>query len=111
MGETETRFVALDLHKAYLMVGAVDQAQTVVLPPRRIMLAQFEGWAKRHLRPTDQIVLEATTNAWYVYDLLQPLVARVVVADPAKARMASPVKTGCPLGETGYAGPRGVAGH
>jgi transposase len=95
MGESETRFVALDLHKAYLMVGAVDQAQTVVLPPRRIMLVQFEGWAKRHLRSTDQVVLEATTNAWYVYDLLQSLVARVVVADPAKAkaRMASPVKT------------------
>ena len=95
MAESEIRFVALDLHKAYLMVGAVDREQAVVLPPRRILLAQFEGWAKRHLRPTDQVVLEATTNAWYIYDLLQPLVARVVVADPAKAkaRMASPVKT------------------
>jgi transposase len=39
--------------------------------------------------------LEATTNAWFIHDLLQPLVARVVVADPAKAKakMGLPVKT------------------
>ncbi len=47
------------------------------------------------MQRTDQVVLEATTNAGYLYDLLAPLVARVVVADPAKAKakMALPVKT------------------
>jgi transposase len=29
------RFVALDIHRKYLVVGAVDQEQQVVLPPRR----------------------------------------------------------------------------
>jgi transposase len=95
MTEPDQRFVALDLHKTYLMVGALDAHQQVVLQPRRVLLDQFEVWAKRHLRPTDQVVLEATTNAWYIHDLLLPLVARVVVADPAKAKakMALPVKT------------------
>ena len=38
---------------------------------------------------------KTTTNAWYIYDILEPLVTRVVVADPAKAKakMALPVKT------------------
>ncbi|HSH79168.1 MAG TPA: IS110 family transposase [Herpetosiphonaceae bacterium] len=95
MAETSVRFVALDLHKDYVMLAALDAQQQVVLAPRRVLLPQFDGWAKRHLRPTDQVVLEATTNGWYVHDLLQPLVARVVVADPAKAKakMGLPVKT------------------
>ena len=95
MAEANARFVALDLHKDYVMVAALDAQQQVVLAPRRVLLPQFESWAKRHLGPTDQVVLEATTNAWYIHDLLQPLVARVVVADPAKAKakMALPVKT------------------
>lgn len=95
MADAERRFVALDLHKTYLMVGAVDAQQQVVLQPRRVALSQFEQWARRHLRLTDQVVLEATTNAWELYDVLVPLVARVVVADPAKAKakIASPVKT------------------
>ena len=95
MAETIPRFVALDLHKDYVMVGALDAQKRVVLQPRRVLLDQFAAWAAHHLQPTDQVVLEATTNAWYIFDLLQPLVARVVVADPAKAKakMALPVKT------------------
>src|SRR5918997_6947246 len=95
MEQTALRFVALDLHATYVMVGALDAHKRVVLQPRRILLDHFTDWATRHLRPTDQVVLEATTNAWYIYDLLQPLVARVVVADPAKAKakMGLPVKT------------------
>jgi transposase len=87
--------VALDLHKRYVMVGAVNDHQEVVLRPQRVELVAFEAWAKKHLRPTDEVVLEATSNAWYVYDLLQPLVARVVVANPYGVKLiaASLVKT------------------
>jgi transposase len=89
------RFVALDLHKRYVMVGAVNARQEVVLRPQRVELVAFEGWARKHLRPTDEVVLEATSNAWYIYDLLQPLVVRVVVANPYAVKLiaASLVKT------------------
>jgi hypothetical protein len=30
------------------------------------------------------VVIESTTNAWHVYDLLEPLAERVVVANPMK---------------------------
>jgi transposase len=89
------RFVALDLHKRYVMVGAVNAHQEVVLRPQRLELGAFETWARKHLRPTDEVVLEATSNAWYIYDLLEPLVAEVVVANPYHVKLiaASMVKT------------------
>ena len=95
MTENQKRFVGLDTHKQYVMVGAVNAAQEVVLPPRKVSLTEFEVWAKKHLRPTDEVVLEATTNAWYFYDLLEPLVARVVVGHPPHIKLiaAALVKT------------------
>jgi transposase len=76
-----TRFVALDLHKHYLMIGAVDAKQKIVLPNRRLSLAEFPDWATKHLKRSDAVVLEATTNAWQLYDQLQPLVESVTVAN------------------------------
>jgi transposase len=103
MNQSNIRYVGLDVHKHYVMVGAVNAAQQTVLPPRKVSLTEFEGWAKKHLRPTDEVVpsaslrtgLEATTNAWYVHDLLKPLVGRVVVAHPPQIKLiaATMVKT------------------
>jgi transposase len=95
MSNPQKRFVGLDVHKQYVMVGAVNAAQEVVLPPRKVSLVEFEGWARKHLRPTDEVVLEATTNAWYLYDLLEPLVERVVVCHPPQVKLiaAAFVKT------------------
>jgi hypothetical protein len=75
-------FVGIDLHKHFVVVAAVDVAQQVLLKPRRIDLDDFPAWAEAHLGPKDAAVLEATGNAWYVYDLLAPLVGRCVVANP-----------------------------
>ena len=90
-----TRFVALDVHRQYLMVGAVDIQQHVVLPPRRFGFAAFAEWASAHLTHADAVVLEATSNAWLLYDQLQPLVAEVVVAHPQAVKLiaAARVKT------------------
>ena len=89
------RYVGLDVHKHYVMVGAVDQTQQMVLPPRKVALAELESWAQNYLRPTDHVVLEATTNAWSVHDLLQPRVEQVVVAHPPQVKLiaAAMVKT------------------
>ncbi len=77
-----TRYVGLDVHKRSVMVGAVDAQQKVVLPPRRLSWDEFDHWCPQHLHPTDAVVLEATTNAWHVYDQLAPQVASVTVANP-----------------------------
>jgi transposase len=90
-----TRFVALDVHRQYLVVGAVDSQQQVVLTPRRFGFAAFAEWASVHLTHADTVVFEATSNAWLLYDPLQPLVAEVVVAHPQAVKLiaAARVKT------------------
>jgi hypothetical protein len=35
MTSVPTRFVALDIHRKYLVVGAVDSQQQIILTPRR----------------------------------------------------------------------------
>ncbi len=78
------RYIALDVHKHYLVLGGLDAAHNVVLPVRKLDLARFPAWARAHLRPTDAVVLEATTNTWDLYDLIAPLVGRAVVAHAAR---------------------------
>jgi len=80
------RYIALDIHKQYCVIGGVDREGRVVLQAVRVEHADLEGWLKKNLRSTDHVVLESTTNAWHVYDLLEPLVERVVVANPVKVK-------------------------
>jgi transposase len=95
MTPSKVRYVGLDVHKHYVMVGAVDRDQQLVLPPRKVSLVEFEGWSQKHLQASDEVALEATTNAWYVHDLLKPLVGRVVVTHPPHIKLiaATMVKT------------------
>ena len=80
------RYIALDIHKKYSVIGGVDREGRVVLHAVRVEHADLEGWLKKNLRASDHVVFESTTNAWHVYDLLEPLVERVVVANPAKVK-------------------------
>lgn len=79
------RYVALDIHKHYCVVAGVDREGKVLFHPVRVGHADLEGWLK-NLRTTDHVVIESTTNAWHVYDLLEPLVERVVVANPIQVK-------------------------
>src|SRR5262249_28956534 len=83
------RYVALDVHKHYVMVAAVDAAQQVVLAPRKLSLERLALWAPDHLTQRDQVVLEATANAWTLYDQLAPLVQEVKIAHPLLVKLIS----------------------
>ena len=76
------RYIALDIHKHYSVVAGVDREGQEVLPPCRVEHLNLEEWLGKHLLPSDRVVIESTTNAWHVYDLLEPLVAEVLVANP-----------------------------
>ena len=58
-------------------------------------MERLEIWSQKTLRPTDVVVLEAMSNTWDLYDQLSPLVAAVVVANPARVALIakSRVKT------------------
>ena len=66
---TPRRYVALDIHKYYCVVAGVNRDGQVVLQPVRVEHADLEGWLKKNLQKTDDVVIESTTNAWHVYDL------------------------------------------
>jgi transposase len=80
------RYVALDIHKEYVMVGGMNKEQEWVLRPRRVEMGRFRTWAEANLREGDGVVLEATTNVWDIYDVVAPLVSRTVVAHAAAVR-------------------------
>jgi transposase len=80
------RHVALDIHKYYSVVAGVNRDGEEILPPCRVEHLNLEEWLGKHPLPTDRVVIESTTNAWHVYDLLEPLVAEVLVANPIKVK-------------------------
>jgi transposase len=80
------RYVALDIHKEYVMAGGMNREQEWVLQPRRVEMERFRAWAVTNLRMGDEVVIEATTNVWDIYDIVAGLVSRVVVAHPAAVR-------------------------
>ena len=78
-----------------MVIAAVDQHQKVLLTPQKISNQQFSLWANKHLKPSDQVAIEATTNSWTVHDQLEPLVKCVLVANSFKLKLitASSCKT------------------
>ena len=94
------RYVALDIHKHYCVVAGVNREGQVVLQPVRVEHADLEGWLKKNLSGDDQVVIESTTNAWHVYDLLAPLVERVVVANPIKVKQIATARVKTDIRDT-----------
>ncbi len=84
--EKEVRYIGLDVHKQYITVGGMNAEQEVVLRPRDVQMERFKAWAESNLRQTDEVVLEATTNTWDIYDAIVSMVQRVVVAHPAEVK-------------------------
>jgi transposase len=80
------RYIALDIHKHYSLVAGVDRDGQEILPACRVEHEDLEAWLEKHLLSTDRVVIESTTNAWHVYDLLESPVAEVLVANPIKVK-------------------------
>jgi transposase len=78
------RYMALDIHREYLLVGAWNEEKAWVLTPRRVSIEKFPEWAKKNLRAGDIVVWETTTNGWVVYDMVARLASRVLVANAAE---------------------------
>lgn len=90
---SSTRYIALDIHKHYAVVAAVDREGQSLLKPRKVTNEQLSDWATGHLFAEDRVVIESTTNAWHVYDLLAPLVDEVKVANPIRVKQIAEART------------------
>lgn len=80
------RYIALDIHKEYVVAGGMNAQQEWLLAPRRIEIIKFSEWAKKNLGEGDAVVIETTTNVWDIYDIVQPLVGHAVVAHAGGVR-------------------------
>jgi transposase len=80
------RYIAIDLHKHYVMVGGQNAQQEWVLRPRKVQMSRFRDWAAKNLKPGDAVVIEATGNTWDIYDIVAPLVTKTLVAHAGKVR-------------------------
>jgi transposase len=80
------RFVAIDIHKHYVMIGAQNRPQEWTLRPRQVAMTRFREWAEQNLTPGDAVVVEATSNVWEIYDIVAPLVGKTVVANAYQVR-------------------------
>ena len=80
------RYIAMDIHKHYSVIAGVDRDGQEIMEACRVEHENLEKWLAKHLLPRDRVVIESTTNAWHVYDLVDPLVAEVLVANPIKVK-------------------------
>ncbi|HEX9839606.1 MAG TPA: IS110 family transposase [Anaerolineales bacterium] len=79
-------YIALDIHKEYVLAGGMDARQEWLLPPRRIEISKLGEWAEKNLCESDAVVIETTTNVWDIYDVVQPWAGHTVVAHAGGVR-------------------------
>ena len=94
------RYLALDIHKHYSVVAGVNFECQVVVEPVRIEHADLESWLNKQIQSTDFVVIESTTNAWYIYDLLEPLAEKVLVANPIKVKQIAQARVKTDIRDT-----------
>ena len=81
IGEVRVRAVALDVHRDFCEVAIVEDGKLssagriAARPDALELFAQSLG-------PNDWVALEVTGNAWAIARILEPHVARVIVASP-----------------------------
>jgi transposase len=94
------RYLAIDIHKHYSVAAGVNFDSQVVLEPVRIEHADLERWLQKHIHPTDFVVIESTTNAWHIYDLLEPLAEKVLVANPIRVKQIAQARVKTDIRDT-----------
>src|SRR3989304_1813643 len=80
------RYIALDIHKEYVVAGGMNARQEWVMQPRRVKMGRCREWAMKYRSKGDAVVIETTTNVWEIHDVVQPLVGRAVVAHAGAVR-------------------------
>ncbi len=86
------RYIGIDIHKYYVMVGGQNRHQEWTLRPRRVQMSRFRDWAAKNLKPSDAVVIETTGSVWDIYDIVAPLVGETQVANARKIRQIAEAK-------------------
>ena len=77
-----TRWMGLDIHKAYFVATGVNASKEPVFGPMRVDNHGLKDWVTKHLAKTDAVVMEMTTNTYIMHDTIAPYVHSVCVVHP-----------------------------
>jgi len=80
------RYIGIDIHKDYLMIGGQNRHQEWTLRPRKVHVSRFRDWAEKNFQPGDAVVIETTGSVWDIYNIVAPLVSKTLVAHARKVR-------------------------
>ena len=81
------RYLGVDAHKHYVVVGGLNAQLEIVLPAHRMDIERYPQWVKANLTSKDCLVIEASTNTWDLYDLTAAVAGKVVVAHPLQVKL------------------------
>jgi transposase len=83
----QPRFVGVDLHKKAATFHVLSQDGTSLGSGSfDVRPDSIRAFAADHLRPTDHLAVEVTSNTWAFVRLVKPYVAKVVVSNPMKTK-------------------------
>ncbi len=86
------RYIGIDIHKYYVMVGGQNRRQEWILRPRRIQMNRFRDWAEKNFQMSDAVVIETTGSVWDIHDIVSPLVGMTLVANARSIRQIAEAK-------------------
>jgi transposase len=87
-------YVGLDLHKHFIEACFIDeQGKQLNRCQVAVTRESIQAFVAKCLQPTDQVVMEATTNTWEVAELIRPQVAKVAIANALKVKVIAEAKT------------------
>ena len=81
------RYLGIDAHKHYVVVGGLNAQLETVLPACRMDMERYAQWAKENLTSRDCLVIEASTNTWDLYDITAAVAGKVLVAHPLAVKL------------------------
>jgi transposase len=87
------RYVGLDVHKQFIEACFLDEEGKQLHRCRvAVTHESIQTFVAKCLQPSDQVVIETTTNTWEIADLILPHVAKVAIANPLKVKAIAEAK-------------------
>jgi len=87
-----TRFIGLDIHKAYFVAVGVDAQKQVIFGPQTVPNHQLDAWAAKYLLLSDAVVVEMTVNTYLFHDVIAPRVHSFIAVHPPNVTLVTGVK-------------------
>jgi transposase len=87
LDDGQPRYVGVDLHKAVATFHILNRdGKTLTTGDFDVTPEAIKQFAATHLRRSDHVAVEVTSNTWAFARLIKPDVAKVVVSNPMKTK-------------------------